>query len=113
MQHASYSSIPVISKAQLELLIKDPKAKYTLVDVRNPDEVQRSGLIPTAKCLPLPNLISQLEAGETEGLPEDKEEKVIFYCHVGQRSNFAAQLAQGKGYKNVINYAGSAREWFN
>lgn len=59
-----YSSIPVISKTQLEVLIKvkritfslehqkNPSAKYTLIDVRNPDEVQRTGLIPTAKCLP-------------------------------------------------------------
>lgn len=77
------------------LILQDPSAKYTLIDVRNPDEIQRSGLIPTAKSLPrkfhctlelnflVPSLVANTEDSD-EVLPEDKEEKLIFYCQVGE-----------------------------
>jgi len=45
---SSGGSVPVITKPELKALIKSDE-KYVLIDVREYEETQQTGLIPTAK----------------------------------------------------------------
>jgi len=73
----------------------DAREKFTLVDVREKDEV-RQGFIPGAVFLPRGFLEMQAE----QKLP-DKEARLIVYCAGGTRSAFAAKVLQDLGYKHV------------
>src|SRR5262245_61872197 len=73
----------------------ESKENYTLVDVREKDEV-RQGFIPGAVFLPRGFLEMQAE----QKLP-DKNAKLIVYCAGGTRSAFAAKVLQDLGYQHV------------
>jgi rhodanese-related sulfurtransferase len=46
------------------------------------------------------------------GFPKpSKDQKIIFYCQAGSRSQTACELASAMGYENVFNYEGSWSEW--
>ena len=74
-----------------------------LIDVRSPAEF-KSGSIPKAKNIPLPDLPSRLNAVG----PKDK--MVIVFCASGMRSASAASLLKKAGYTQVRNL-GSVRNW--
>ena len=40
-----------------------------------------------------------------------KDQKVIFYCHSGVRSQSACELASAMGFNDVSNYKGSWSDW--
>ena len=61
---------------------------YLLIDVRQPAEYEQ-GHIPGARLMPLPEVETRLFT-----LPSDRD--LIFYCHNGGRSQWAASLA-GEG----------------
>jgi len=113
----SSKGVPVITKTELEELIKSKRKDYVLIDVREHREVDSTGLIPTAHHVPLAKLYQGLniprdwEANFGFRLPK-KTDILIFYCKLGGRSHSAAVEAQSKGYINVKNYVGSAKEWF-
>jgi molybdopterin/thiamine biosynthesis adenylyltransferase/rhodanese-related sulfurtransferase len=73
----------------------DAREDYTLVDVREKDEV-RQGFIPGAVFLPRGFLEMQAE----QKLP-NKDAKIIVYCAGGTRSAFAAKVLADMGYRNV------------
>lgn len=73
----------------------DAREDYTLVDVREKDEV-RQGFIPGAQFLPRGFLEMQAE----QKLP-DKAARIVVYCAGGTRSIFAAKVLQELGYTNV------------
>ncbi len=51
---------------------------------------------------------------EVYGFAKPKEdEELIFSCRSGVRSQQACTIAEANQYKNVINYKGSALDWFN
>ena len=60
--------------------------------------------------LPIEELIALDEARlrERVGLPDGAE--VVVYCHIGSRSQAAAELLRSVGY-DARNYAGSWHEW--
>src|SRR6185437_13504880 len=69
--------------------------KFTLVDVREKDEV-RAGYIPGALSIPRGFLEIQAE----QKLP-DKSARIVAYCAGGTRSALAAATLQELGYTNV------------
>lgn len=73
----------------------DAKEPYTLVDVREKDEV-RAGFIPGALSIPRGFLEIQIE-----GRVPDKATKIVTYCAGGTRSAFAAKTLAELGYTNV------------
>ena len=73
----------------------DAKEPYTLVDVREKDEV-RAGYIPGAVSIPRGFLEIQVE-----GRLPDKNAKIVAYCAGGTRSALAAKTLQDLGYANV------------
>jgi len=81
------------------------ESSYRLVDVRQPDEYE-SAHIPGARLMPLPELEAHLYE-----LPEDQD--LIFYCHSGGRSAYAAALAvEGEvTRKTVAHLAGGILAW--
>jgi thiosulfate/3-mercaptopyruvate sulfurtransferase len=96
------------------------RREVALVDVRTPLEFEgtagahcdpRQGHIPGAVNIPLDRILSCRSAEEVRevvGLAEGTE--VVAYCHSGSRSDFAAQVLRGAGYR-ARNYVGSWHEW--
>jgi len=84
---------------------KHTESSYCLVDVRQPDEYEAAH-IPGARLIPLPEIEARLY-----GLPEDQD--LIFYCHSGGRSAYAASLAiEGEvTQKTVAHLAGGILAW--
>ncbi|GAM24625.1 hypothetical protein SAMD00019534_078000, partial [Acytostelium subglobosum LB1] len=112
-----------VEKHQLEQLINDNRGletkDYVLVDVRNVAEVESTGVIESAMHIPLGMLPAAIEMNDddfSETFKVDKFKKtdhIIFYCLKGKRSEMAVDFARAAGYKNSLNYPGSAGEWFN
>lgn len=91
-------SIKTISLEALKARLEERgKRPFTLVDVREKDEV-RQGYIPGAVSIPRGFLEMQAE----QKLP-DKSAEVIVYCAGGTRSAFAAKTLAELGYSNVIS----------
>ncbi len=91
-----------ISIEELKQLI-DSKGKYVLIDVREPHEVAH-GMIPTAINIPMHFIQEKLRT-------LNKDERIIFYCKIGGRSEHAMQFAREQGFTNAQNYRGSILEW--
>ncbi|XP_073820326.1 rhodanese domain-containing protein CG4456-like [Musca autumnalis] len=90
-----------------------------LIDVREPEEVQELGKIPTSINIPLATVKQAL--GEQTSAEEFKQKysrekpaldsPIIFYCRSGRRSQVAAETAVALGYTNIMNYKGSWLDW--
>lgn len=77
---------------------------YTLVDVRNPQEIATEGMIPYAVNLPLDQLRDRLSE-----LPTDKP--LITYCARGLRGYLAARILLNHGFGEVRNLSGGFKTW--
>jgi molybdopterin/thiamine biosynthesis adenylyltransferase/rhodanese-related sulfurtransferase len=92
------SSVKLISlEALKERLESRAQKPFTLVDVREKDEV-RQGYIPGAVHVPRGFLEMQAE----QKLPS-KSDEIIVYCAGGTRSAFAAKTLSELGYENVTS----------
>lgn len=106
----------VVDYRELKPLTLTPSDNVLLVDVREIEEVIQ-GNIPSSVNLPLSSLEKSLESHpddfiKSNGFPKPKSnQKIIFYCRSGQRSNTATEIAKMKGFKNVKNYKGSWLDW--
>eukprot|EP01116_Phalansterium_solitarium_P002679 TRINITY_DN12867_c0_g1_i1.p1 TRINITY_DN12867_c0_g1~~TRINITY_DN12867_c0_g1_i1.p1 ORF type:complete len:179 (+),score=3.23 TRINITY_DN12867_c0_g1_i1:42-578(+) len=114
------AGFPVVSKAELRSRIDKKLNDYILIDVRRGDELEKTGQIETAVNIPVEYLdrVLALEPDEFEEVvgfakSELAAKQLVFSCWAGTRSMYACQIAQKHGYKNVLNYQGSARDWFN
>lgn len=70
-----------------------------LLDVRDPDELEESGVLTGAVNIPLAELRDRL--GE---LPRDR--RIVTFCQKGQRGYLAACALHGCGFENVANLRG-------
>ena len=92
------SNVKLISlEALKERLESKAQKPFTLVDVREKDEV-RAGYIPGAVHVPRGFLEMQAE----QKLP-NKSDEIIVYCAGGTRSAFAAKTLTELGYENVTS----------
>ncbi|KAI1748217.1 Rhodanese-like domain-containing protein [Xylaria castorea] len=95
----------------------DSPSKVTLIDVREPSELQSTGKIPGAANIPITTSpdsfhISASEFEERYGYDRPgKDAEVVFYCKAGVRSRAAAGIAREAGWTNVGEYPGSWIEW--
>ena len=76
--------------------------QYTIIDVREPGEVQESGMISGAHNIPRGLLEFQLKP--SEGFPADTP--ILVYCAVGARSALAGVTLKELGFTNVKNLGG-------
>ncbi|KAK9737837.1 Rhodanese-like domain [Popillia japonica] len=97
--------------------LKDDK-EVLLVDVRDPKEIEETGLIPGAINIPLNTLENALKnVTPEEFLTRYNREKpemdtaLIFSCRSGNRAGRALTIASNLGYKNVKNYTGGWLDW--
>ncbi|HDH50413.1 MAG TPA: sulfurtransferase, partial [Nitrospirae bacterium] len=94
-----FKSAPTISPDTVREYITGKKPdEYLLLDVRQPSEYEH-GHLPGARLMPISELSSRL--GEL-----DTQKQTILYCRSGNRSNSAAGLLIGAGFKDVLNMQG-------
>ncbi|KAK4236630.1 Rhodanese-like domain-containing protein [Achaetomium macrosporum] len=102
----------------LQELTTSPNPSVTIIDVREPHELQGSGRIPGALNIPVGSApdsfhISDEEFEDRFGYPRPAPDaEVVFYCRAGVRSRAAAGLAREAGWKKVGEYPGSWLDWF-
>ncbi|GFG55553.1 hypothetical protein MAGR_69940 [Mycolicibacterium agri] len=94
---------PRVSPAELDHL--RAQDAVTLVDVRNPGEVER-GAIPGAIHIPLAQLRSRIHQ-------VSNEKPVVVHCASGWRSSAAASLLRARGFTDVSDLAGGYNAWAN
>jgi thiosulfate/3-mercaptopyruvate sulfurtransferase len=92
---------------------------YVLLDVRSRGEFTgesvapcdpRPGRIPGARHLDVHELFTLAPEEVRERLGDPAESEVVTYCHSGSRSELAAEILRGHGYR-ASNYRGSWHEW--
>jgi rhodanese-related sulfurtransferase len=93
-----------LDSAQLRRM-QHPGEKFTLIDVREPDEVAQ-GAIAGSVALPR----GQLEH-KVDTITTDKAARIVCYCGGGGRSALAAQSLKRMGFKNVQSLAGGYKKW--
>lgn len=98
-----------VSVAQAAEALDDPQA--VLVDIRDPRELEREGMIPDAFHAPRGMLEFWIDPESPYHKPRFAEDKTyIFYCASGWRSLLAAKLAQEMGLK-AQSLRGGFGEW--
>lgn len=77
------------------------------VDVRNPDEIARSGTVKGAICIPLAGLVNFAKPDGSGTLPAAADGKsIVVVCASGNRSSAACGMLSELGYGNVHNLRG-------
>jgi sulfur-carrier protein adenylyltransferase/sulfurtransferase len=81
-----------------ELKKKIGNDEVVLIDVRESREwnyckIEGAELIPVREI-------------QNADIPTDDGKDIVLYCHTGQRSYFAAQVLQSRGFENVYNLQG-------
>jgi rhodanese-related sulfurtransferase len=90
----SKQSTKAIDVKEIDALL----GKINLIDIREPNEY-RSGHLPTAKNVPMNNILSETE----KYLDKSKEYHII--CQSGARSSRTCGILKDKGF-NIINVTG-------
>jgi|GEM_PF-1164469 len=91
-----------ISKNQVKTMVENGEA--IVLDVRNINEIQKTGVIRGAINIPigeLPNRLNEL----------NKEQTYITFCAVGGRSKKAASILSEAGFKNIYNAKEGMNTW--
>ena len=91
-----------IEKAK-EWVADKKEAEFVLLDVRQPEEY-RTGHLPGAVFIPLPDLIDKV--GEL-----DPAKAVLAYCRSGNRSRAAAAFLLSQGFSKVYSMDGGIIAW--
>ena len=115
------STIPVIevpfNVSHEELTEKLESGGIHLIDVRELEEIKSNGFINGSVAIPLGTLETALRLCEERfkevyGVDKPRfEDEIIFMCHIGVRSKFAAKIARAANYKNVREYADGWHGW--
>ena len=80
--------------------------QYTIIDVREPSEVQESGMVSGAFNIPRGLLEFQLKP--SDDFPADTP--ILVYCAVGARAALAGVTLKELGFTNVRNL-GAFKDW--
>lgn len=84
----------------------------TLVDLRDPRELEREGAVPGAFKCPRGMLEFWIDPESPYAKPIFQEDKkFIFHCASGWRSALAAKVAQEMGLKPVAHIGGGFTAW--
>ena len=87
-------------------------ADIVMVDIRDPRELQREGMIPGAFHAPRGMLEFWIDPQSPYAKPIFQEDKkFVFYCAGGLRSALAAKTAQDMGLKPVAHIEGGFGAW--
>ncbi|XP_013200326.2 uncharacterized protein LOC106142922 isoform X1 [Amyelois transitella] len=89
-----------------------------IIDVRNPDEVNNTGKIPSSINIPLSSMQDVLTTMSNDEFQRQYKrrkpsasDELIFYCQSGRRSSEALDKALKLGYTKSKTYLGSWNDW--
>jgi rhodanese-related sulfurtransferase len=91
----------------LDQALKDGN-ELVLLDIRQLEEIQAKGRIPSKSQLQIP--IDELTDRRGE-LPKDKGTRIVTYCGSGYRCLLAMMMLRAYGYTNVRNLVGGLQAW--
>lgn len=113
---ATWRSRGVVKYSELKPETCSPSGEITIIDVREANEVAQ-GIIPSAVNVPLSQFQTAFTGSGGDFVREyafnrpKYDDKIIFYCRSGKRSQQATEFAQKQGWWNVRNYEGSWLDW--
>ena len=82
------------------------------IDLREPSEREKHGIIPGSLHLPYPGLQDAIgPAGMLHGLALATGKRVLFYCAFGERSAMAVQAARDAGIGTAFHIEGGIAAW--
>jgi rhodanese-related sulfurtransferase len=84
-------------------LVKD--STVTILDVRSPEEFAQ-GHLQKARLIPVGEIVNKI--GELSSL---KDNRILVYCHSGNRSTAACRILQQNGFTKVDNLDGGISAW--
>ena len=102
--------IEQIAAEQLDSIISE--GEFNIIDVRNPEDIEKQGHIPGAINIPF-HAVEQAIDGRDEDYNSifDMEGKFLFSCTGGVMSYVAALKAQENGIRKVFNLEGGHMAW--
>lgn len=92
-----------ITVSELKYL-KDSKADFQLIDVREDHEVEIAEI--GGEHIPMGDVLDNLDKISTT-------KQVVIHCRSGARSGSVCQQLEGKGFDNVYNLKGGILAWAN
>ena len=85
---------------------------HVFVDLRDPNEQEKTGRIPGAVASSRGMMEFHLDPESPAHKPEFNQDKTyVFYCASGGRSALAAQVAMEMGLSPVVNLTGGIGAW--
>jgi glyoxylase-like metal-dependent hydrolase (beta-lactamase superfamily II)/rhodanese-related sulfurtransferase len=88
------------------------RSDFTWVDLREPSERMRAGIIPGSLHVPYPALRENLGAGGIlSELAKSTGKPVLFYCAFGERSAMAVEAAREAGLDTARHIQGGVDAW--
>ncbi len=110
MVNEARSQIEEISASYAIELAKDPNV--VLVDIRDPREGEREGVVPGAFHCTRGMLEFWIDPSSVYYKPKfGEDKKFVFFCAGGMRSVLAAKTAQDMGLKPVAHIIGGFKAW--
>ena len=100
-----------LSVAEMDRRRDDPQV--VLVDIRDPRELAREGMIPDAFHAPRGMLEFWVDPDSPYYKPVfgDEDKQYVLFCGAGWRSALAAKALQDMGMTNVAHIDGGFTEW--
>jgi sulfur dioxygenase len=88
------------------------RPEVVLVDLREPRERAKHGIIPGSLHAPYPDLNANVRAGGMlNELARATGKRIVFYCAFGERSAMAVQAAQEAGLASACHIQGGLDAW--
>jgi glyoxylase-like metal-dependent hydrolase (beta-lactamase superfamily II)/rhodanese-related sulfurtransferase len=88
------------------------KPDVALVDLREPREREKHGVIPGSLHAPYPDLRENIgRGGMLHELAAATGKRIVFYCAFGERSAMAVQAAQDAGIASACHVQGGMDAW--
>ncbi|XP_014093205.1 rhodanese domain-containing protein CG4456 [Bactrocera oleae] len=111
--------IPSVQYNDIKELPNHPEK--LLIDVRERQELEETGKIPTSINIPLDSVVRVLAEDVRPQMFLSKygrrkpnfDDEIIFTCRLGKRALKAAEIANAMGFTNVKFYEGSWEDWAN
>ncbi|KAK6336827.1 hypothetical protein TWF718_009616 [Orbilia javanica] len=110
-------ALKVVTFEEVKKLSENPDPKRLIVDVREPHELQKSGIIPNSVNVPFSTspdawFLPPDSFEDRFGFEKPSEDtELVFSCKAGIRGNAAARIARSAGYGSVASYEGSWLDW--
>jgi sulfur dioxygenase len=99
-----------VSAAEAVKLVGQPNV--ALIDLREPSEREKDGVIPGSLHAPYPDLAANVRpAGMLHELAAATGKRMLFYCAFGERSAMAVQAAQDQGIASACHIHGGIDAW--